>query len=167
MQTGGFGEENENSEITMVDYVKNKYYEKPSFNEMIDFKKPTDYTFDGVMANSKKGFDKFGVYYCAFALILYALFILTSPMFIIPFSTVCITIYLLHTRTHINGYEVTKQHALLGCCVVNGLLFVIFRSYFVNRLVYFFAINALIILLVVIHSQCVNNLDSMAEEEKL
>lgn len=167
METGGFGDENNNAPLNTIDYIKNKYYEKPTFSEFVEFKKPTDYSMDTIMENTKKGVDKFGVYYVAFGLILYVLFILTSPMFIMPLSTVCFTIYLIQTRTVVGGHEITQQQAMIGCFTVNLLLFLIFRTYFINRLVYFFAINALVAVFAIIHAQCAKTLDEETEEEKL
>ncbi|OQS53470.1 hypothetical protein EHP00_630 [Ecytonucleospora hepatopenaei] len=166
METGGFGTEENGNAVTTLDYIKNKYYEKPTFSEFVEFKKPTDYSLDGIMENTKKGVDKFGVYYVAFGLLLYILFILSSPMFVIPISTVCFTIYLMQTKTQVYGQEITPQQAIIGCCGINAILFIIFRSYFVSRLVYFFAINALVVFFAVIHSQCSKTLEA-EEEEKL
>ena len=166
METGGFCTEENGNAVTTLDYIKNKYYEKPTFSEFVEFKKPTDYSLDGIMENTKKGVDKFGVYYVAFGLLLYMLFILSSPMFVIPISTVCFTAYLMQTKTQIYGQEITPQQAIIGCCGVNAILFIIFRSYFVSRLVYFFAINALVVFFAVIHSQCAKTLEA-EEEEKL
>ena len=153
METGDF-EENNNESINTIDYIKNKYYEKPPVNELFNFKKPTDFSYETITTKTREGFEKFGIYYGAFALLMCIIFILTSPMFIIPFSTVCFTIYLINSKTKINGQEITKQQALIGCTVINTLLLIIFRSYFISRLAYFLAVSMLVFVSCSVHSMC-------------
>ncbi|ORD93283.1 Y2E7 [Enterospora canceri] len=166
METGAFTETAyDNEPSTVLDYLKNKYYEKPDIGEFIDFRRPADYSFDKMTENTKKNFDRFAVYYIGITALLYALFILSSPMFIIPFGLIATAIYFVNTQTVINGVEITSRQAIIGCLVANAVLFLCFKSYFAHRIVYFFSINALCVLMVVVHSQFV--MEKNDEEDKL
>ncbi|EED44244.1 hypothetical protein EBI_24329 [Enterocytozoon bieneusi H348] len=166
MDMGGFRDIGSSQDpTTIVDYIKNKYYEKPEISDFFAFKPGFDYSFDNICQNTKKNFNRFAIYHLGIAAALYLFFILRNPIFLLPITTIIGTIYFMNNSYKYNDIEITPKQIVTACCIFNGILILLFGSYLASTAIYFFAINAFVVFFIVIHSQFVE--DSNNNEEKL
>ncbi|KAL6122606.1 hypothetical protein NUSPORA_00276 [Nucleospora cyclopteri] len=164
MEAGGFADASHNeAALNLLEYFKTKYYEKPSLNEFFTIQKPSSYSFDVLAEKVKLNFDRFAIYYFGIAMSFYLIFFLTNTAFLIPIFTIATTLYLVNTKHCINTVEITPLHAVGGCIAINLILCIVWPSFFLQKFIYFFAINAFVICIIVVHSQFVIEKD----EEKL
>ncbi|KAI5168389.1 PRA1 family protein 1 [Pancytospora epiphaga] len=141
-----------------------EWYEKRvPFSEFISFSKiSTPESTNRAWDKIKMNWEKFAFYYISLFCGLDLIFVFLRRLTIIPIAITIGAIFIASGGLVIAGTLITPFHAIIGCLFTHMVMCIMFSS-LAKVYVYFFAFNAFILLLVLVHGALVDSEDNDGE----
>lgn len=150
---------------SIIEIVNEKYTTRPPIKELTNHKKINPpKSLDTFIDRVKFNGEKFIFYYVSLLLAIDFLFVLLHKLFIIPIAISLGFLYLSLNSITIKGIEISPLYSAIGCILTNfGLC--IFLKDMSNMYVYFFALNAAVLLLIIVHGSLMDISETENEDE--
>jgi PRA1 family protein len=150
---------NEAEPNTILEIINDKYKSRPPFSEFAKLESVSPpASLDQFLEKIRFNANKFVFYYACVFVILNFVFILANNFFVIPIAVTVLSLFLFAEPRTVNGFEIKPLYSLVGCVVFHLLLCVFFGG--VTRLyIYFFALNAFVLGVIVLHGAFIDTME--------
>lgn len=141
---------------TLLERLTECYENRMSLTEFISFTKvSTPESSSRAMDKIRMNWERFAFYYVALFCVFDLLFIFLHRLIIIPIAITVAAIFIAAESFVVAGATITPFHTIVGCLLIHIIICVAFAS-LAKVYVYFFALNAFALLLVLAHGSLVD-----------